>query len=147
MSYRVRLKITWSVAYGAKGTPFSTDEDFYAYARSQLADRFANYGAELAITKTQDFHGQMAEYEVLWDVTLDGVPGAWHQPEDHARMAEVALREHIRGFAHRVKIEVLRFPVENDPDGATDLVAWDADFPKRDFKAAIARLDAEAAAA
>ncbi len=148
MSYRVQIKMKWVVTYGAEGTPFSKDEDFYAYARAHLVQSFSNYGAEMRITKTLDLHGQMAEFDVEWDVNLDQVPGAWHQPEDHARYAQMMLHDRITAFSSRIKVEVLRHPTENDPDGATDLVAWDEDFPKRDFDAFKARMateDADAA--
>jgi hypothetical protein len=147
MSYRVRLNIKWVVTYGFEGTPFSKDEDFYAYARAHLCECFKNYKPEISITKTIDFSGVMAEFAIVWDVNLDGVPGAWFNPTDHARLAEVVLKEKIRGFANTAKVDILRHPTENDPDGATDFVAWDPEFRNRAYAAFKARLDAEDAAA
>jgi hypothetical protein len=147
MSYRIQIKMKWVITYGAEDTPFAQDKDFYAYARRHLQVSFANYNADLRFYKAKDLHGQMAEFDVEWDVDLDQVPGAWHQPEDHARYARSVLHDNLRAFSNRITVDVLRHPTENDPDGATSLVAWDDGFPKRDFDAFKARMEDEDAAA
>jgi hypothetical protein len=149
MSYRVRLKMKWTVNFASEGMPFSQEKDFYRYARQHLAVGFSNYDADLRFFEAegQNLHFPLKQFDIEWDVTLDQVPGAWHQPEDHARLARSVLHERLLAFSSKIEIEVLRHPTENDPDGATTLVPWDDGFPRRDFDAFKARMAAEDAAA
>ncbi len=109
MALRVRLYMTWTIALvpGLPDAPFSKLEDFYALARGHLVARFQSYRAELAITVRENYES-MAILDLVWDVDLDGVHGAWHQPEDHARLAQAELVEHISGYGRKLKVEIYR---------------------------------------
>lgn len=145
MSYRVKLKMKWTVNFGPEDTPFSEEKDFYRYARQHLQMGFSNFKADLRFFEVEHLNlpPSMKQFDVEWDVSLDMVPGAWHQPEDHARFARSVLHERLLAFSSKLEVQILRFPVENDPDGATAVVPWDEDFPKRDFDAFKARMAAE----
>lgn len=105
MKNRVRFYMTWTIALvkGFEGAPFSKLEDFYAHARGHLCTRFKNYNAEIAITVKEDFDS-MAVLEVIWDIDLDVVPGAWHQPCDHISLAQSALVDGIHHYGRSIHV-------------------------------------------
>lgn len=148
MTTRVRLNMTWTITFAGEGMPFSKLEDYYAYARNALVRPFEHYKAELSITVKERFGDSMAELAIVWDVNLDGVAGGYHLPRDHEAHAKFHLVDGIKIFAHRLKVDILRFPAaEHDVDGATDLVPWSDDYRERSYAAFKARMDAMDAAA
>ena len=44
--------------------------------------------------------------KITWEVNLDMVPGAWHQSEDHVRVAHKVLVEDLRTYAVGTEITV-----------------------------------------
>jgi hypothetical protein len=118
MAQRVRFYMTWSVYLvpGLKGAPFSKIEDFYAMARGHLVTRFENYNSELSITVREDF-GSFATLDMIWDVDLDSVPGAWHNPEDHVKLARTELVKAIPSYGRKLDIDIYR---EADPEDIQD---------------------------
>lgn len=118
MAIRVRFYMTWTVALvpGLEGAPFSTLDDFYTLARGQLVTRFKNYNAKMVISVRENF-GSSAILDLVWDVDLDGVPGAWHQPEDHVNLAKTELVKHISGYGRKLDVDIYR---EVDPEEVQD---------------------------
>ena len=102
-----------------------------------------SYNPEITITMLEDFGPAMRSFELIWDIDLDRVPGSLHQPTDHAAHAQYHLVDGIKLFGRKLEVEILRFPDEDDVDGATDLVAWDEGFVERRYAAFSARMDAE----
>jgi len=144
MKDRVRLKMTWLTVCGYEGAPFSKVEDFHKHAVAALVRPFeSSYNPELTITTAEEYGPQMSLLELVWDVDLDGVPGALHEPTDHARHAEHHLVDGIKNFGRKLKVEILRFPDEDDIDGSTDLVAWDDGFRDRRYAAFVAKMNKE----
>jgi hypothetical protein len=133
--------MTWTIRPGHNGVPFSRISDFEKHAQSALVRPFENYNPELTMTLVEDFLPSMATMELVWDVDLDGVKGGYHEPMDHANHAAHHLLDGIRLFATRLKVDIKRFPTENDVDGATDLVAWDEGYRDRSYAAFKAKMD------
>lgn len=107
MAYRVRIQMSWTVITHpgfAEGVPFSSVEDFKALAHEYLVKTFASYNAALTI-ETRAEMGYMFELGLTWDVDLDGVAGAWHDPSDHTSYAQNKLVDGIKSFAYRLKVE------------------------------------------
>jgi hypothetical protein len=141
---RVRLKMSWTVAAAQPLLPFSDVSDFEKHAQASLVRPFAHsYNPELTMTVTEDYGPEMFVMELIWDVDLDGVAGNLHEPTDHAKHAQYHLVDGIKMFGRRLKVEILRFPDEDDVDGATDLVAWDEGFRERRYAAFKKRMDEE----
>lgn len=103
---RAKITMTWQIAImaGLPGTPFSTIEDFKAYARGHLQTRFATYNATVGIEVVEDFES-IAVLRLTWEVDLDMVRGGWHQPEDHERFAQNALVDAIPHYGRKLKID------------------------------------------
>ena len=145
MADRIQITFHWMVKPGRADLPFGSLQDFCDHAQHVLAERFAHYNAELAIAVTDD-HGEMAVLELVWDVDLDMVPGGYHDPQDHLRHARCHLHEGMRLFSSRLRAQpVMRHPRENDVDGATGLVEWDAGYRDRCYSDFVKRMEAEAA--
>lgn len=105
MAKRIRIVMHWQIAMvpGLQGAPFSKIEDFRALARGQMVTRFSNYHPSLSINVLEDFQIG-AILELTWDVDLDMVRGAWHQPEDHIEMAKYQLVAAISGYGRKLDV-------------------------------------------
>lgn len=112
MAKRIRIVMNWQVAMvpGFQGAPFSKVEDFKALARGHLATRFSNYYSSLSIDVLEDFES-LAILKLTWDVDLDMVPGAWHQPEDHINLAKYQLVTAISGYGRKLDVVEVLFHV------------------------------------
>jgi hypothetical protein len=117
MTIRVRLKLIWAFCKEKQG-PFSKIEDYTSHAQRVLVDTFSHYKAEMHITKTENFSSNMIDLHIDWDVNLDGVPGSWHNAEDHIEYAKTYLREQIQFFT--LKLEVVQVLRQADFDEALD---------------------------
>lgn len=103
MAKRVTLKATWMVTVmeHAEHLPFSSIEQFNAYAQDRLVRGLSHYKPELKVEVVDSYPGHM-ELALTWEVNLDMVAGMFHQPEDHADFLKVALHTDIRAFSNGV---------------------------------------------
>lgn len=160
MNTRVQLNITWSVNIQENG-PFSKLDDFMDYAKRVLVQSFANYKAELNFVHTKHFQEDgkgLTDVDMVWDVNLDGVAGAFHNAEDHAQYVQTYLRDMVKFFTYRAKVtstlrhldedELAKYPERfSSEETETKLTAWDPEFREKSYQDFLREMEADTAAA
>lgn len=101
MSYRIRIITSWVFEKDMVPGTFHQDADFQAHAEMLLLTQFSPYTPELAFDVVID-NGTQTLVTLTWDVDLDSVPGAWHNPEDHV----AALEHHLSALSYTTEITV-----------------------------------------
>lgn len=92
MTIRVRFDITWTVNRDMFKGPWFSIEDHIAHAKVLMLESFARYNSA-ARFQVNPVAGVRDEVRILWDVDMDMVPGAFHEPADHVE----ALQQHLVG--------------------------------------------------
>lgn len=101
MSYRIRFITSWVFKKDMVPGTYHTNADFQRHAEMLMLTQFQGYKPEMTFDITVD--GERATLAVLtWDVNLDDVPGAWHEPEDHV----AAIEHHLGLLSYTLEVEV-----------------------------------------
>ena len=105
MPNRIRLNIVWTFNRDHFKGAWHEVVDFKNYALRHLHGAFAHYGSEMQFEELSH-ERQQTRMKITWEVNLDMVPGAWHQSEDHVRVAHAVLVDNLRTYALGTEITV-----------------------------------------
>jgi hypothetical protein len=119
MSIRVRFLVTWSFNTDQIAGTWDNAKDFQRHAATLMLVQFQGYKPEMSFTPVSHEDSRTGvTASIVWDVNLDGVPGAWHTPDDHVRAIETHLNQ--VSYTTDVKVDAVLRHVPFDSDEIMD---------------------------
>jgi hypothetical protein len=118
MGKQVRFYITWSFNRDMVPGAWHSEEDHLHLANLELVRGFKGYAPKLETT-VRDLGGLRSEISMIWDLTLDVVPGGWHSPETHQTFLEMTFLQRFADYDAELEVQV--YQLADKTGGKTEI--------------------------
>lgn len=108
--HRATLTLNWHVRPDPVPGAWHDWADFFRHAVIHLLGTFRHYNATLELEHVVE-RGDEVVIEMTLGVDLDAVPGAFHQPEDHASYAVAWLHDNVQPYSQQLSISTTVAPL------------------------------------
>jgi len=109
---RHRFEIAWTLNRADAPRHLSDPESLRAHFTTAIHMRFLNYRPDLLDFRVADPSAERLDFRIVWSVEMDLVPGAWHNPDDHAMLIRAELTQPFAGQDPQVSVSHIQADTE-----------------------------------